>query len=66
MIKLAKSIRKEFGIANLCLGGVALNCVANGKILREKIFDKFDTACRDIRVFGTALALWYIDKIKEL
>jgi carbamoyltransferase len=40
MIKLAKSIRKEYGIKNLCLaGGVALNCVANGKILKEKIFD---------------------------
>ena len=32
MINLAKSIRKEYGIKNLCLaGGVALNCVANGK-----------------------------------
>ena len=40
MIKLAKSIREEFKINNLCLaGGVALNCVANGKILKEKIFD---------------------------
>ena len=40
MINLAKSIRKEYGLKNLCLaGGVALNCVANGKILREKIFE---------------------------
>ena len=40
MIKLAKSIRKEYEIKNLCLaGGVALNCVANGKILEEKILD---------------------------
>ena len=40
MIKLAKTIRKEYNIKNLCLaGGVALNCVANGKILQEKIFD---------------------------
>ena len=40
MIKLAKSIREEYGIRNLCLaGGVALNCVANGKILKEKIFE---------------------------
>ncbi|MDC0030781.1 hypothetical protein OAI99_02445, partial [Candidatus Pelagibacter sp.] len=38
MIKLSKSIRKEYNIKNLCLaGGVALNCVANGKILKEKI-----------------------------
>ena len=40
MINLVKSIRKEYGINNLCLaGGVALNCVANGKILQEKIFE---------------------------
>ena len=40
MLKGAKSIRKEYGIKNLCLaGGVALNCVANGKILQEKIFE---------------------------
>ena len=41
MIKLAKSIRDEYGIGNLCLaGGVALNCVANGKILNQKIFEE--------------------------
>ena len=66
MIKLAKSIRKEFGIANLCLaGGVALNCVANGKILREKIFDKIwiQPAAGDAGgSLGAALALWYIDQ----
>ena len=40
MIKLIKSLKEEFNISNLCLaGGVALNCVANGKILKEKIFD---------------------------
>ena len=39
MIKLTKSLRSEYDIPNLCLaGGVALNCVANGKILKEKIF----------------------------
>ena len=39
VIKLARSLHKETGIDNLCLsGGVALNCVANGKLLREKIF----------------------------
>ena len=37
MLTLARSLRKEFNIPNLCLaGGVALNCVANGKILKEK------------------------------
>ena len=41
MLTLASSLRKEFNIPNLCLaGGVALNCVANGKILERKIFDK--------------------------
>jgi len=39
IIKLAKNIKKLTGEENLCLaGGVALNCVANGKLLREKIF----------------------------
>ena len=38
MIKLTKAIRKEYKINNLCLaGGVALNCVANGKIVKDKI-----------------------------
>ncbi len=40
VLKLAKSLRSETGIKNICLsGGVALNCVANGKLLKEKIFD---------------------------
>ena len=40
MIRLARSIRKETGLKNLCLaGGVALNCVANGKVLRDGAFD---------------------------
>ena len=42
MIKLARSVAKEYKIKNLCLaGGVALNCVANGKILKENIFEDF-------------------------
>jgi carbamoyltransferase len=40
VIRLARGIRSETGEKNLCLaGGVALNCVANGKLLREKMFD---------------------------
>ncbi len=40
VIKLARSLQKETGMKNICLaGGVALNCVANGKLLEEKIFD---------------------------
>ena len=66
MIKLAKSIRKEYNIKNLCLaGGVALNCVANGKILEEKIFDKIwiQPAAGDAGgALGAALALWHIEQ----
>jgi carbamoyltransferase len=40
MLRMARHIRKETGERNLCLaGGVALNCVANGKLLRERVFD---------------------------
>jgi carbamoyltransferase len=40
ILKLAKEAAKITGEKNLCLaGGVALNCVANGKLLKEKIFD---------------------------
>ena len=66
MIKLAKSIREEYNIKNLCLaGGVALNCVANGKILQEKIFDNIwiQPAAGDAGgSLGAALALWHIDQ----
>src|SRR5688572_11381756 len=41
MLKLALGVAKETGEKNLCLaGGVALNCVANGKLLRKKYFDR--------------------------
>jgi len=41
VLRICKDLAKEHSIKNLCLsGGVALNCVANGKILKEKIFDK--------------------------
>jgi len=66
MIKLARSIRKEYGIKNLCLaGGVALNCVANGKILDEKIFENIwvQPAAGDAGgSLGAALALWHIEQ----
>ena len=69
MIKLAKSIQKEYGIKNLCLaGGVALNCVANGKILKEKIFDNIwiQPAAGDAGgSLGAALALWHIELGKK-
>ena len=69
MIKLLKAIRKEHNIRNLCLaGGVALNCVANGKIHSEKIFDNIwiQPAAGDAGgSLGAALALWYIDQGNE-
>lgn len=41
VLGLAHSLKQETGAKNLCLaGGVALNCVANGKLLRSKIFDQ--------------------------
>ena len=65
MIKLVTSIQKEYKIKNLCLaGGVALNCVANGKILKKKIFDNIwiQPAAGDAGgSLGAALALWYLE-----
>ena len=69
MIKLAKAVRQEYSIGNLCLaGGVALNCVANGKILQEKIFDNIwiQPAAGDAGgSLGAALALWHIEQKKK-
>ncbi len=63
IIKIAKTIRKETGQRNLCLaGGVALNCVANGKLLKEKIFDEIwiQPASGDAgSSIGGALLAWY-------
>ena len=66
MIKLAKSIRKEYNVKNLCLaGGVALNCVANGKILKEKIFENIwiQPASGDAGgSLGATLAFWHLEQ----
>ena len=66
MIKLVKSLKEEFNIPNLCLaGGVALNCVANGKILQEKIFEKIwiQPAAGDAGgSLGATLALFHIEQ----
>ena len=63
MVKIARNLRKEYGIENLCLaGGVALNCVANGKILKEKIFKNIwiQPAAGDAGgSLGAALGYWY-------
>jgi carbamoyltransferase len=64
VIKLARGIRKSTGLTNLCLaGGVALNCVANGKLLRENIFDNIwiQPAAGDAGgAVGAALAAYYM------
>ena len=63
MLRMARHVRKETGEKNLVLaGGVALNCVANGKILREKIFDDIwiQPAAGDAGgALGAALYTWY-------
>ena len=63
VLKLAKSLRQETSIKNLCLaGGVALNCVANGKLLRESIFDDIwiQPASGDAgSALGAALVGWH-------
>jgi len=63
VLRLAKSISKETKIKNLCMaGGVALNCVANGKILKENIFENiwFQPAAGDAGgSLGSALAFWH-------
>lgn len=64
VIKLARGIKKSTGLNNLCLaGGVALNCVANGKLLRENVFDKIwiQPASGDAGgAVGAALAAYYL------
>jgi carbamoyltransferase len=63
ILKLTKNLAKEYKIKNLCLaGGVALNCVANGKILKEKIFENIwiQPAAGDAGgSLGAALAYWH-------
>lgn len=64
VIKLARSIAKSTGQKNLCLaGGVALNCVANGKLMRENIFENIwiQPAAGDAGgAIGAALGAYYI------
>jgi carbamoyltransferase len=66
MVLLARHAHEGTGLKNLCMaGGVALNCVANGIILREKIFEKIwiQPAAGDAGgALGAALAAWYANK----
>jgi carbamoyltransferase len=63
VLRLCRTLRRETGETNLCLaGGVALNCAANGKILRERIFDRIwiQPAAGDAGgAVGVALAIDY-------
>ena len=65
VLRLTRSLAEEYKIKNLCLaGGVALNCVANGKILKEKIFENIwiQPAAGDAGgSLGAALAYWHRD-----
>ena len=63
MLRLARHTREITGQPNLCMaGGVALNCVANGHILREKLFDNIwiQPAAGDAGgALGAALSAWH-------
>ena len=63
MLRMARHIRKVTGKKNICLaGGVALNCVGNGKILKEKYFDGIwiQPAAGDAGgALGAALFVWH-------
>ncbi len=63
VLKITKNLLSEYKIDNLCLaGGVALNCVANGKILKEKLFKNIwiQPAAGDAGgSLGAALAYWH-------
>ncbi|MCL2938712.1 MAG: carbamoyltransferase [Trichodesmium sp. MAG_R02] len=63
VLRLSRTVQKELDVDYLCLaGGVALNCVANGKILRESIFKDIwiQPAAGDAGgALGAALAIWY-------
>ncbi len=68
VLKLARTAHKELGVDKLCLaGGVALNCVSNGRLLREGPFSEIwvQPAAGDAGgALGAALAIWhqYLEK----
>jgi carbamoyltransferase len=63
MLKTARFARRESGMRDLCLaGGVALNCVGNGRLLREGVFDQIwvQPAAGDAGgALGVAMSLWH-------
>jgi len=69
VLKIAGAIRREYGIGNLCLaGGVALNCVANGKLLQSGLYDDvwIQPAAGDAgSAVGAALAGYHLHHQKD-
>lgn len=69
VVQIARGVAKETGEQNLCLaGGVALNCVANGILLREKIFDDIwiQPAAGDAGgALGAAFSAWHLHHEQE-
>ena len=69
ILKICRHFQKQYSISNLCLaGGVALNCVANGKIRKAKIFDNIwiQPAAGDAGgALGAALAGYYLHFKKQ-
>ena len=69
VLRLVRSLSKENDSKNLCMaGGVALNCVANGKIVKENIFQNIwiQPAAGDAGgALGAALGLWHKELKKE-
>jgi len=63
VLRLGKTVKKELGVDHLCLaGGVALNCVSNGELLRSGVFDDIwiQPAAGDAGgALGAALSVWY-------
>ena len=72
VLKICKSISEDYKIKNICLaGGVALNCVANSKILESKLFDNIwiQPAAGDAGgALGAAYVLYYneLDNIRKV
>ncbi len=69
VLRLARTARKEVGSRNLCLaGGVALNCVANGRIAASGLFERIfiqPAAGGAGSALGAALAYWHLHLEKE-
>lgn len=65
LLRMTRSLAQEYGIPNLCMaGGVALNCVANGKILRDGAFREIwvQPAAGDAGgALGAAQAAWHME-----